>query len=203
MSDRLRQARARALRALVPPANLPLAGWLEETVKLPASVASVQGPLRLWPFQRGIADAISDPDIERLWLVKPTRVGFTTLLTGTIASYVANDPCPIGVYQPTEDDCRDYMVSDIEPVFEASPKLHGKLSGAEDENGRNTLMQRRFAGGSLKLLAAKAERNFRRHNFRVLLMDEIDGMTPTKEGPPIDLAEKRTTSFRDRKIILG
>jgi hypothetical protein len=29
--------------------------------------------------------------------VKPVRVGSTTLLTGALASFVANDPAPIGV----------------------------------------------------------------------------------------------------------
>ena len=42
------------------------------------------GRVRLWPYQREIADAISDPLIERVTLVKPVRVGFTTLLTGAI-----------------------------------------------------------------------------------------------------------------------
>ena len=39
--------------------------------------------------------AAGDPTIERVTVVKPVRVGFTTLLTGAIASYVANDPPPI------------------------------------------------------------------------------------------------------------
>jgi hypothetical protein len=32
--------------------------------------------VRLWPYQRAIADAISDPLIERVALVKAARVGF-------------------------------------------------------------------------------------------------------------------------------
>ncbi|WP_240484773.1 phage terminase large subunit family protein, partial [Pseudoponticoccus marisrubri] len=54
-------------------------------------------------------------------LVKPVRVGFTTLLTGALASYVANEPAPILALLPTEADCRDYTVSDLEPIFEATP----------------------------------------------------------------------------------
>ena len=34
-------------------------------------------------------------------------------------------------------------------------------------------------------------------------MDEPDGMDATAEGSPIMLAEKRTMSFPDRKIVLG
>jgi phage terminase large subunit GpA-like protein len=53
------------------------------------------GLIKLWPYQRGIADAIGDPEIERVTLVKPVRVGFTTLLTGVLAHHVVNDPAPV------------------------------------------------------------------------------------------------------------
>jgi hypothetical protein len=34
-------------------------------------VSASPGPVRLWPYQRAIADAIADPLIERITLVKP------------------------------------------------------------------------------------------------------------------------------------
>jgi phage terminase large subunit GpA-like protein len=81
-----------------------------------------------FPSKRGIADAVSDPLVERVTPVKPARLGFTTLLTAAIGVYVANEPAPILVLLPTESDCRDYMVSDIEPIFEATPALRGSLT---------------------------------------------------------------------------
>ncbi len=159
--------------------------------------------MRLWRFQRDIADAIGDPAIERVTLVKSVRIGFTSLLTGAIASYCSNDPAPILALLPTEADCRRYMVADIEPIFDESPALRGLLADGSDESGRNTILARRFPGGSLTLVAAKAPRNLRAHNARILFMDEVDGMEMTKEGPPTILAEKRTMSFADRKIVTG
>ena len=113
------QVRARALHALIPPPRLALSTWIEANIRLPEGVSAQPGPVRLWPYQREIADAISDPTIERVTLVKPVRVGFTTLLTGAIGSFVTNQPSPILALLPTEADCRDYMVSDIEPIFAA------------------------------------------------------------------------------------
>lgn len=159
--------------------------------------------MRLWRFQRDIADAIGDATLERVTLVKSVRIGFTSLLTGAIASYCSNDPAPILALLPTEADCRRYMVADIEPIFDESPLLRNLLSDGSDESGRNTILARRFPGGSLTLVAAKAPRNLRAHNARVLFMDEVDGMEMTKEGPPTILAEKRTMSFADRKIVTG
>lgn len=166
-------------------------------------MSSLPGHVRLWPPQVEIADAIGDPEIERVTLVKPVRVGFTTMLTSALASYCSNDPAPILALLPTEADCRDYIVSDVEPIFDASPALAGLLSGEAEESGRNTLLSRRFPGGSLKVVAAKAPRNLRRHNVRVLFIDEADGMEATAEGSPILLAERRTLSFADRKIVMG
>lgn len=195
--------RAEALRALLPPPRLRLSEWIESEVHLPEGVSAQPGQVRLWPFQREIADAIGDPFIERVTLVKPVRVGFTTLLTSAVASFVANDPAPILCLLPAEADCRDYMVSDVEPIFSASPAVAAVLSDERDESGRNTLLSRRFPGGSLKVVAAKAPRNLRRHNVRLLFIDEADGMEATAEGSSIVLAERRTLSFPDRKIVLG
>ena len=149
-------ARARSLVALRPPPRLSLSTWIETHLRLPEDVSALPGEVRLWPFQRDIADAISDPLIERVTLVKSVRVGLSTLLTATVGSFVANEPSPILLLLPTEADCRDYVVSDLEPIFAATPALAGLLSADADEGGRNTLLSRRFAGGSLKIVAAKA-----------------------------------------------
>ncbi len=192
-----------ALAALIPPPRLRLSDWIEANIVLPEGVSAQPGPVRLWPFQREIADAIGDPLIERVTLVKPVRVGFTTLLTSALASFIANEPAPILCLLPAEADCRDYMVSDVEPIFAATPAVARALSDDREEGERNTLLSRRFAGGSLKVVAARAPRNLRRHNARVLFIDEADGMEATAEGSPILLAERRTLSFPDRKIVLG
>src|SRR5438093_3156948 len=183
--------------ALRPPPRLRLSEWLETHVRLPEGTTALPGPLRLWPYQREIADAISDPTIERVTLVKPVRVGFTTLLTGAVASFVANDPAPILALLPTDSDCRDYVVSEVEPLFAATPAVAGMLAADADEGARNTLMHRRFTGGSLKVVAARAPRNLRRHTARVLLIDEADAMEVGTDGSPIVLAERRTLSFPD------
>ena len=200
---RLHEIQGRALAGLTPPLRQALSEWVESHLRLPEDVSALPGPVRLWPFQREMADAISDPAIERVTLVKSVRVGLSTLLTATVGSFVANDPSPILLLLPTEADCRDYTVSDLEPIFEATPVLAGLLSVDAAEAGRNTLLSRRFPGGSLKIVAAKAPRNLRRHNVRVLLIDEADGMEPGAEGSPVVLAERRTLSFADRKIVMG
>ena len=193
-----------ALSQWVPPARLRLSEWIERELVIPEGVSALPGRVRLHPYQREIADAISDVGIERITLVKGVRIGFTTLLTGAIGSYVANEPSPILALLPTESDCRDYCVSDVEPIFAATPVLRGALADDVEEGGRNTLLSRRFpGGGSLKIVAARAPRNLRRHTARILIVDEADACESGPEGNPIRLAEKRTFTFGNRKIVIG
>lgn len=202
LSETLLRARDRALLHLLPPPKLKLSDWIERTIQLPEGSA-LPGPVRLWQFQREIADAIGDDEHERVTLVKPVRVGFTSLLTSAIAAFASNDPSPILLVLPTEQDCRDAVVSDIEPVFAATPALRTLLTDDIAEGERNTLLSRRFPGGSLRVVAARAPRNLRRMTIRVLMCDEADALEITAEGNPISLAERRTLSYANRKIVTG
>lgn len=165
---------ANSMRHLMPPPRLNLADWIEANVKLPDTAAQ-PGPVRLWPPQRGIADAISDPLYERVTVQKGTRVGYTILLSSAVASYVVNEPSAMILLEPTESDCRDAVVSDLEPLFAASGLAHLFAVDADDETGRNTLLHRIFGGGYLKVIAARSPRNLRRHSAKIC--------SPTKLTP--------------------
>jgi phage terminase large subunit GpA-like protein len=205
MSSRLDKIETRARLSLLPPVKLKLSEWLEKNIRLPEGITALPGPIRLWPYQREIADAIGDPEIERVSLCKGVRVGFSTLVNGAIGSFAVNDPAPMMLLLPTESDCRDAIVSDIDPLFDASPALRGQLSAdnSDETSLRNTLVSRRFPGGFLKVVAARSPRNLRRHTIRVLFADEVDGMEKTAEGSPLRLAERRTMTFPNRKIVVG
>jgi phage terminase large subunit GpA-like protein len=199
----LDDAERNALHALIPPQKLRLSDWIEANIILPEGTSAQPGLVRLWPWQRQIADAISDPFVEKITLVKPVRVGFTTLLTGAIGNFVVNEPSPVLVLLPTESDAHDYTISDVEPIFAASPALRGTLEDDTVEGERNTLMSRRFPGGSLKIVAARAPRNLRRHTARILICDEADAFEVGAEGSPITLGTRRTLTFSNRKVIIG
>lgn len=199
----LSDIRRRALAHLAPPPKLELGDWMESHLRLPMGATALPGRVRLWAHQRGIASAISDPAYERVTVQKSARVGYSTLLVGMIGSFTVNEPAPILAVLPTESDSRAFVVDQLEPVFDATPALKGKLSAEADESGRNTLLSRRFPGGSLSIVAARAPRNLRARTARVLILDEADAMETTAEGSPIKLAEMRTLTFADRKIVMG
>jgi len=74
----LADIRIRALASLIPSPRIALSDWIEANIKLPEGVSALPGAVRLWPYQREIADAISDPEVERVTMLKAARLGFTT-----------------------------------------------------------------------------------------------------------------------------
>ena len=66
----LQGVRRRALASLIPPERLPLSAWIAASVRLPQGTTAVPGPMRLWPYQRAIADSIGNPEVERVTLVQ-------------------------------------------------------------------------------------------------------------------------------------
>jgi phage terminase large subunit GpA-like protein len=71
---------------------------MEENIRLPAGDAAVPGKIRLYGYQRGIADAIGDPLIERVTVIKSARIDYTTLLVGALANYVHKRPVELAVF---------------------------------------------------------------------------------------------------------
>jgi phage terminase large subunit GpA-like protein len=91
-----------ALAALRPPPRLRLSEWIERTIVLPDDVSALPGRVRLWTWQRAIADCFTDPAVERITLQKPARCGFATLLTAAVGYFATDDPSPILCVLPTE-----------------------------------------------------------------------------------------------------
>lgn len=190
-------------KALRPPARLSYSQWASDNFRLSAESSAQPGRFRPWKPQRGLLDAIGDPTIERVTVLKSVRTGYTKSLVASIGAVAANDPGPVILLMPTDDDARGIVVDEVDPAFRDSPALRGLMRVGRFD-GRNTLTQRALlGGGSLKVLSARSPRNLRRHTARYLFCDEVDGMEVTAEGDPIKLGEMRTLSYPDRKIVIG
>lgn len=185
------------------PPRLSFSEWSEEHYRLPVVSSAQPGRFHPWQYQRGVLDAMGDPEIERVTMMKSARIGYTKMLMAAIGCWSATAPTSIMLLVPTDDDARRFAVDEIEPMFQESPMLRGLIPQHRIE-GRNTLTQKSvLGGGSIKIVSARAPRNLRSHDVKILLIDEADAMEVTAEGDPIQLAEKRTLAHPDRKIVVG
>ena len=83
---RLDEVIARAMLAWRPPPKLSLSEWADRYYRLSAESAAEPGPWKTLPYQRGIMDAITDPRVEQISVMKSARVGFTLMASAAIVS---------------------------------------------------------------------------------------------------------------------
>lgn len=186
-----------ALTGLLPPEDIDLVDWMESNIILPGSSSAISGQIELSKPMRGIVEAINDPGIERIILQKSARIGFSTMAMGYCLANIKTNPANLIFLLPTQDDSQDLSKSELMPLAESSG-----LDNLFNAN-KSTITTKYFPGGILRLVAARSPRALRRLTAKVLVCDEIDGYMPTSEGNPVDLAIKRTATFRDRKLIFG
>lgn len=198
------ELQARLWELWQPPPRLHLSDWADENFVLPPGDANA-GRWTTLPYQRGIMDALSDPAIERVTVMKSKRVGYTQAFCAAIGYFIEHDPCPIMVVQPTLDDARKHSRENIAPMLAAVPALQGLVAEAKAKDGSNSTLDKLFRGGSLSLIGANSPRGFRRTSRRVVIFDEVDGYPESAggEGDPMELGIGRTEYYWNRKIIAG
>ena len=195
----------RAFAAFKPPKKLTLSEWADEYAYLSAESSAEGGRWHTLPYQKGIMDAITDPNIEQVTVMKSARVGYSKILNHIIAYHIHQDPCGIMVVQPTIEDAAGYSKEEIAPMIRDTKVLTNLVSDAKTRDSNNTILQKQFPGGVLSLVGANSARGFRRVSRRIVLFDETDGYPASAgtEGDQIKLGIARTQYFWNRKIVAG
>lgn len=191
--------------ALRPPPKLTLSEWADRYFYLSAESAAEPGRWKTLPYQKGLLDAITDPAVERVSVIKSARIGFTKCINAAVAYYIHQDPCPILVVQPTVEDAEGYSKEEIAPMLRDVEVLAGLVKEQSVKNSAQTILHKRFPGGVLSMVGANSGRGFRRVSRRVVIFDEVDGYPPSAgaEGDQIKLGERRSEYYWNRKIIAG
>lgn len=150
-------------------------------------------------------DAITDPDVERVTLMKSARIGYTKIIGYTLGYYIEHDPSPVLIVQPTIEDAQGYSKDEIAPLIRDTPVLDELVADVKSRDSSNTILHKVYPGGALHIIGANSPRGFRRLTKRVVLFDEVDGypLTAGQEGDQIQLGIKRTETYENRKIVLG
>lgn len=195
-------------RTLSPPPKLQLDEWADQYRFLSRENSSEPGKWNTdrTPYLRDIMRSITDPFVEEVVVMKAARIGYTEGVVGNgIGFFIDQDPCPQLVVQPTVDDAEGWSKDNLTPLVEETPRLREKVRDQKSRNSGNTILTKRYPGGSLKAIGANSPRGFRRVTVRVVWFDEVDGYPPGagSEGDQISLGRKRAQTFDNRKIVMG
>lgn len=200
---------ADAREAWRPPPRLTLSEWADAHFRLSVESAAQPGQWHTLPYQREIMDAITDPAVSEVSLIKSARIGFTLMVSAAVGYYIDQAPCPILMAQPTVDDAKNYSKETIAPMLRDVPRLAQIVFEESEDSGpkdsANTIRHKRFPGGVLSLVGANSGAGFRRVSRKVVILDEIDAYPPSagSDGDPVRLAIKRTEFYWDRKVLMG
>lgn len=198
-----------AMEAWRPPPKLSLSEWADEHFRLSPENAAVPGRWKTLPYQRAVMDAMTDPNVERVTLLKSARIGYTLMVSACIGYHLHHAPCPILLVQPTVEDARGYSKETIAPMLRDVPVLAKIVFEDSEDKGPkdsgNTILHKTFPGGVLSLVGANSGSGFRRVSRKVVVFDEVDAYPQSAgaEGDAIKLGTMRAQAYWDRKIIAG
>lgn len=194
-----------AAAAFAPRSILTLSEWADQKRHLSADLGE-PGPWRTdrVPYMRRIMDAVTDPRVREVTVIKPTRIGATqSIVLNAIGYYVDQEPSPIIVALPTIDDATKFSTQLLQPMFDDTPCLQGKLEAVKSKKRRSTMLQKAFPGGTLQIIGTKSPRAMRMVHGRIILMSEIDAyeFSSGSEGEPTRILPKRAGGYGNPKFV--
>jgi len=148
-------------------------------------------------------DAIFRPGTEKIVVMSSAQVGKTELLLNVIGYCVDQDPSSVMLLEPTVDMAETVSKDRIAPMVRDTPCLAGKIRDAKSRDSGNTILHKQFPGGYLVVSGANSAASLSSRPIRILLADEVDRypLSAGTEGDPLGLAEKRTLTYWNRKLV--
>lgn len=192
------------LRGIKPRHRRTLSEWAEATMVLAPERSASPGPFRIGDasYQRGMLDCVTEPEIDTVIFMTSSQVGKTTILAAVQGYYSDEEPSPQLSAWPTQILADAYSIETFETLVRDSPDLRATFA-VEAVNSKNTTRFKTFPGGYITFVGANIPAQLASRPIRVVTGDEIDRwpVSSGKEGSPLVLAKKRTTTFRNKKII--
>lgn len=195
----------RCAERLRPPPALTLSQWADKYRMLSAENSASPGHWRTdkAPYQREIMDAIGDPHIRKVVIMSAAQIGKTAMLMNMLGYYMHYYPAPVLVMQPTLEMGQMFSKDFLAPMIRDTPELR-QLVDTKSRYSGNTILKKNFPGGHVSIIGANSPASLASRPIKVLLCDEVDRYPDSAgtEGDPLLLAQKRQTTFWDKKTVI-
>lgn len=194
--------------ALAPEPDLTVSEWADEHRLLDQASSSEPGKWRTdrTPYLREIMDSLSASDpAEFVVFQKGAQVGASEGGINFVLYAIHHAPAPMLYVLPTVDAAKRVSKQRIAPAIEAIPAVRNKVATPRARDSGNTLFQKDYPGGTLIMTGSNSAVGLRSMPARYLFLDEVDGFPSDLdgEGSPIQLAVRRTATFRrNRKVLM-
>ena len=171
--------------------------WSNELRHLSSDAASAPGKFTCFPYQVEPLDAALEEDVVEAILWWAAQTGKSEIMNNLVGFFMAEDPSPQLLVQPTVELYEAYSKERIAPMIRDTPVLRRIVKDPRSRDSGNTVGFKRYPGGSLAMTGANAPAGLAGRPRRVVLLDEVDRFPASAgtEGDPCALADKRAETF--------
>lgn len=193
--------------AWAPEPELTVCEWADKNIILSSKSSAEPGQFRSdrTPYVKEILESLSPttPFQKVVWMAG-AQVAKTQSGLNWLGSIIDMWPGPTLLVEPTLELSKKLSKQRIGPMIESTAVLRKKVADSRSRDSGNTLFEKEFPGGMLIMTGANSAAGLRSMPIRYLFMDEVDAYPGDVEGEgsPMDLAEKRTTTFARRKVFI-
>jgi phage terminase large subunit GpA-like protein len=206
---KIKQKTTNLLREVVqsfrPPPDLSVSEWAAAYRYIPPPAAE---PGR-WHNERmphlvEIMNAMGDLKTPVVVGMLASQSGKSEACINVIGRHIHLDPTSILLIQPTESGGKLFSKERIAPSISETPVLRERVSTPRSRDGDNTIQLKQFPGGFLAVVGSNAPSGLASRPVRVVIADEVDRYESSAgtEGDPVSLAEKRSTTYWNSKLIM-
>ena len=157
------------------------------------------GKFSAFGYQKGMMDAVTDPAVKQVTVIKSARVGYTKMLDHVVGYFIHQDPAPILVVQPTVEDAEDYSKTEVAPMLRDTPVLAEIAGDLKAKESNQTILKRTFRNGSSSRLSGRTAREVFAGSLSALSPSTrstgIRSVGAGNEGDQIALGTKRSETF--------
>lgn len=194
------------LEHIQPPPDINIWEWADTYRVIPKGAGSEPGLYRTnrTPYLKEMMFALSPQcDAQEVVCIKGTQLGITEAGTNMIGYYIDIDPCPMGLWMPTDDLAKKHAKKRLWKMVEGTKRLKARVKPRTTTKDSSTLQEWAFPGGSLSIGGSNSGAMYRSDSYRIIILDDMDGFAEEvgDEGSPAELAEKRTDTYPNNKKI--
>ena len=176
--------------------------WADANRVLPAGSAE-PGPWRSSrvPYLIPIMQVGVAPNYRRVVVVCGAQMGKTEFLLNMIGHRLDDDPAPVIFVGASQRQVESISTSRVSKMIRLTATLDAKL---DKRKGSNKVSEKTISGQRLGFAWAGSAIELSSHPAALVLIDERDRMDADVggEGDPVALAEARTATYPDGKIIV-
>lgn len=156
------------------------------------------------PYMVEIMDklGVTDP-AQEIIVKKGSQLAFTEGGNNWLGYTIDVAPAPFLYVMPTDSMMKSTSKKRIKPMIDSTLRLQQKIKPARAKDSGNTILEKEYEGGSLKMIGANSPVGLASAAIRYIYFDEVDRypLDVGGEGSALSLGKTRSVTYGDRKKI--